>query len=78
MNTQLVQKIANEIQMFQTIDQKQDFLFLLGALMTRVISLKKVSEEMNIEPDVLLKILDLMGIDFSYLTEEDIQTEKNW
>jgi hypothetical protein len=30
------------------------------------------------EPETLLQILDLMGIEFSYLSENDIATEKSW
>ena len=31
---------------------------------------------MEIEPDMFLKILDLMGIEFSYLSNEDISIEQ--
>jgi hypothetical protein len=33
---------------------------------------------MQLEPLEFLKVLDLMGIEFSYLSEEDIGLEKNW
>lgn len=33
---------------------------------------------MQLEPAELLKILDLMGIEFSYLCEEDVALEKSW
>lgn len=51
---------------------------MIGALLARVISLKKASEIMQLEPSEFLKILDLMGIEFSYLSEEDIEIEKSW
>ncbi|MFQ4140174.1 hypothetical protein PGN35_028065 [Nodosilinea sp. PGN35] len=78
MNKKLAQTIASEVQLFQTLEQKENFLFLIGALLARVISLKKASEIMQLEPSEFLKILDLMGIDFSYLSEEDIDVEKSW
>jgi predicted HTH domain antitoxin len=78
MNKEFTQTIASEIQLFQTLDQKENFLFLIGALLARVISLKKASEVMLLEPSEFLKILDLMGIEFSYLSEEDIQLERSW
>jgi predicted HTH domain antitoxin len=78
MNKELSQTIASEVQLFQTIDQKENFLFLIGALLARVISLKRASEIMQLEPSEFLKILDLMGIEFSYLSEEDIELEKSW
>lgn len=78
MNKELTQTIASEIQLFQTIEQKEKFLFLLGALIARVITLRKAAEALQLEPTELLKILDLMGIEFSYLSEEDIFLEKSW
>jgi hypothetical protein len=57
---------------------KKNFLFVLGALTARPISLKKASEALNLEPEAFLKILDLMGINFSYLTQDDIPAEKTW
>lgn len=72
-------KIAAEMPVFQAIEQKADFLFVLGALQTRLISLKKAVEVMNMEVDAFLQILDLMiGVDFSYLTEEDVALEETW
>lgn len=78
MNTELIQAIASEVQLFQSLEQKEDFLFLIGALMSRVISLKKAAEVMQLEPGEFLKILDLIGIEFSYLSEDDVAVEKNW
>ena len=78
MNTELSQTIAAEIQLFQSIQEKENFLFLIGALLARVISLKKAAEIMQLEPAEFLKILDLMGIEFSYLSEEDVPAEKSW
>ena len=70
--------IASEVQIFKDIEQKETFLFILGALISRIISLKKASEVMDIEPEVFMKLLELMGIEFSYLLEEDVATERNW
>jgi predicted HTH domain antitoxin len=78
MNRVLTQAIASEVQLFQNIEQKENFLFLLGALLARVISLKKAAEVMQLEPAEFLKILDVMRIKFSYLFEEDVALEKNW
>jgi len=78
MPQELLQNIATEIQLFNTLEQKENFLIVLGALTARLISLKKASEILNLEPEAFLQILDLMGIEFSYLTEEDIAAEKTW
>lgn len=73
-----LQQIAAEVQLFNTLEQKENFLFLLGALTARLISLKKAAEILNLDPETFLKILELMSIDFSYLSEADIATEKRW
>jgi len=43
MNTPQTREIASEVQIFQAIEQKEDFLFVLGALFARVISLQKAA-----------------------------------
>ncbi|MDZ8225236.1 hypothetical protein [Nostoc sp. ChiVER01] len=73
-----LRSVASEITLFNNIEEKETFLFVIGALFSRVITLKKAAEMMEIEPDVFLKLLDLMGLEFSYLTEEDIAIEKDW
>ena len=70
--------IASEVQIFQNLEQKESFLFVLGALVSRLISLKKAAEILEIEPELFLQLLDLMGIEFSYLETEDIAIERSW
>jgi hypothetical protein len=78
MNTEIFKGIASDIQIFQDIEQKESFLFVLGALAARVISLKKAAEVMGVEPEVFVKLLDLIGFDFSYLSQEDVSIERSW
>lgn len=79
MTTQeIFRNIASEVQLFKDVEQKEKFLFVLGALVSRVISLKKASEMMEIEPELFLELLDLMGLEFSYLSQQDVALEKNW
>ncbi len=75
---EILRGVAAQIQLFTNIEQKETFLFVLGALLSRVISLKKAAEIMAIEPDVFLELLDLMGLEFSYLTSHNVALEKNW
>jgi len=72
----LFKQVVLEIQIFKELEQKENFLFVLGALVMRLISLQKAAEIMEIEPDMFLKILELMNIDFSYLSEEDVSIER--
>ncbi|WP_427161851.1 hypothetical protein ACQFX9_09890 [Aliinostoc sp. HNIBRCY26] len=79
MNPQTIfQEIASQVQLFQNIEQKETFIFVIGALTSRLISLHKAAEIMEMDQEVFLKILELMNIDFSYLTVEDIAIEKTW
>ena len=50
---------------------------MLGALVSRVISLKKASEIMEIEPELFLELLDLMGLEFSYSFSTGRRSRKN-
>lgn len=75
---EVLRSVASEIQLFNDIEQKETFLFVLGALFSRVISLKKAAEIMDVEPDTFVNILDLMGLEFSYLSPQDVLLEKNW
>ncbi|NEP85623.1 MAG: hypothetical protein F6K18_01590 [Okeania sp. SIO2C2] len=70
--------IAGALPIFVEPEQKEKFLFVLGALITRLISLRKGAEIMGIDAEELLQILDLLGIEFSYLSSEDIEQEQRW
>ena len=79
MNNEITfQEIASEVQLFENIEQKERFVFVIGALASRLISLQKAAEMMEMDTEMLLKLLELMSIDFSYLTREDIEIEKDW
>lgn len=75
---EMIREIASELSFFPEIEQKENFLFVLGALEARVISLQKAAEFMQMDSDVFLQILDLMGIEFSYLETPDIALERTW
>lgn len=77
-STIALQNIADSLPIFTEAEQKETFLFVLGALTARVISLRKAAEVMNLDEEGLLQILDLLGIEFSYLGDEDIEREKHW
>ena len=75
---QLFKSIASDIQLFKSVEEKERFLFVLGALISKIISLEKASEIMEMDREFFLKLLDLMGIDFSYLSDDDVEIEKSW
>ncbi|MGR3179188.1 MAG: hypothetical protein ACUZ8E_14140 [Candidatus Anammoxibacter sp.] len=75
-NSKVFKDIAVEIQIFPKIEQKKDFLFVLGALFSHIISLQKAAEVMEMDTEKFLNVLDLMGLEYSYLSENDISIEK--
>ncbi|HAG84622.1 MAG TPA: hypothetical protein DCL61_26580 [Cyanobacteria bacterium UBA12227] len=77
MTRKVFHNIVSEIPLFQDLEQKEKFLFIIGALSARLISLKKAAEIMDLEPELLIKLLDIIGINFSYLSPEDVTIERN-
>lgn len=74
-----LREIASQVQLFQNIEQKETFIFLLGVWTSWLISLHKAAEIMEMDTEMFLKeVLEVMGIDFSYLRVEDIATGKTW
>ena len=78
LSKEVLKEIAANVQIFSDVEQKERFLFVVGALVSRLISLKKAAEIMGLEVEALLQILESMDTEFSYLTSEDIAIEKSW
>lgn len=72
------QTIATELPFFDTLEEKEIFLLVVGALSLRLISLRKACELMNIDQKSLLKLLDTMHVNFSFLEDKDIEIENQW
>ena len=70
-------KIVDEVPFFHDEETKERFLLVLGALSARLISLKKAAEIMELEEATLLEIMEMLGFEFSYLEEKDIEVERN-
>ena len=51
---------------------------VIGALVLRRISLGKASEIMGMGREAFLGLLDAMKLEYSYLEEQDVETEKRW
>ena len=75
---EVLKEIAANVQIFSDVEQKERFLFVVGALVSRLIGLKKAAEIMELEVEALLQILESMDIEFSYLGSEDIAIERSW
>lgn len=70
--------LVKQVPFFDNNETKEQFLIIIGALNMRLISLRKASEIINITEDTLLKMINSLGIDFSYLDKDDISIEKEW
>jgi len=73
-----LKEIIETVPTFRTEEEKEKFLIVLGALSLRLISLAKASEIMGMDRYTFLKLLDALGVDFSYLEFSDVEVEKSW
>lgn len=60
------------------LEERERLLGVVGFLTLRKISLAKASEITRMDRDVFLGLLDGLGVEFSFLTKEDVDMEKNW
>ena len=51
---------------------------VVGALALRQVSLSKAAEIMGMGKEAFLELLDAMRVEFSYLEESDVETERKW
>ena len=72
------QIIARELPFFEKIEDKENFLVVVGALSTRIISIQKACEILGLDKSSLFKLLDAANVAFSYLDENDIEIERKW
>ena len=75
---QILSPISNKVPFFREEEKKRVFLGIVGALVLRIISLRKAAEILDMDEHALLKILDSIGYPFSYLESEDIAREMEW
>jgi len=73
-----LREIANELPFFKSVDEREKLLGVIGALVLRRISLSKASEIMGMGREAFLGLLDAMKLEYSYLEEQDVETEKRW
>ena len=58
------------------MEEKEKFFTVLGLLFTRQITLAKAAELLEMTRDDFSRVLKLMGLEYSYLSEEEIELEK--
>jgi len=66
------------VPLFKKKEDKEKLLVVVSALKLRLLSLAKASEIMNMTKTGFLELLEALDIDYSYLSENDIEMEKAW
>ena len=74
----LKEDIIEQVPYFKDMIKKEKFIAVIGALITRLISLGKASEILEVNRETLLEMLDNIGVEFSYLDNTDIETERKF
>jgi predicted tellurium resistance membrane protein TerC len=78
MESSALKEISSGLPFFKTVNEREKMLGVLGALVLRQISLSKAAEIMGMGKEAFLELLDAMRVEFSYLEENDVETEGKW
>ena len=78
MQIDVLKPIVEAVPLFSNIEDKEKLLVVVSALKLRLLSLAKASEIMNMTKTGFLELLEALDIDYSYLSENDIEMEKAW
>ena len=70
--------IFDSFPLFKTVEEREKFLVIISALQLRLVSLAKASEIMNMSQDRFLGMLDALNIEYSYLSDDDVDIERSW
>ena len=68
--------VIEKFPLFEKYEEKEKFFTVLGLLFTRQITLAKAAELLEMTRDDFSRVLKLMGLEYSYLSEEEIELEK--
>jgi predicted HTH domain antitoxin len=66
------------VPLFRNIEDKEKFWVVVSALKLRSLSLAKASKIKNMTRTGFLELLEALDIDYSYLSDNDIEMEKDW
>lgn len=78
METNELRAVANELPFLRSGKDKEKLLGVVGALALRRISLDKAAEIMGMQREAFLTLLEMIDVDYSYLSQADIAAEKSW
>jgi len=78
MQIDVLKPIVEAVPLFRDIKDKEKFLIVVSALKLSLVSLAKASEILHMTKTGFLELLEAVDIDYSYLSENDIEMEKTW
>jgi len=78
MQIDVLKPIVEAVPLFSNIEDKEKLLVVVSALKLKLLSLAKASEIMKMTKTGFLELLEALDVDYSYLTEKDIEMEKTW
>jgi predicted HTH domain antitoxin len=78
MQIDVLKPIVEAVPLFRNTEDKEKFLIVVSALKLRLVNLAKASEIMHMTKTGFLELLESLDIDYSYLSETDIEVEKTW
>jgi predicted HTH domain antitoxin len=68
--------VIEKFPLFERYKEKEKFFTVVGLLFTRQITLAKAAEMLEMTREDFFRVLKLMGLQYSYLSEEEIEHEK--
>lgn len=77
MNESKISEAVSDFPLFRKQEEKERFFLVLGLLISRQISLAKAAEAIGVSREELEFLLDKLGIDYYFLSDEDVKKEKN-
>ena len=78
MQVEEIKPIVEAVPLFKSLEEKEKFLIVISGLKLRLISLSKAAEIMNMSRNGLLDLLAALDVDYSFLSPDDIESEKTW
>ncbi|RKY57519.1 MAG: hypothetical protein DRP94_08670 [Candidatus Latescibacterota bacterium] len=78
MGTTSLREIADDLPLLKSSEEREKLLGVVGALVLRRVSLDKASEIMGMRREAFLGLLEALGVEYSYLEEEDVEAERAW
>ena len=72
-----IKGVITDFPLFMRYDEKERFFLVLGLLIAGQISFARAAEMTELSRDILSFLVDSLGIEYDFLSEGDIQEERD-